>query len=80
MSSSTPHLELVGGPSLALRPGRRFVARVVTAGDGRAVLALAGSRLEVRTGAALAPGATVRLEVAAVGDARVALRLVPPDG
>jgi hypothetical protein len=63
--------------ALRLRPGRTFVARVVRSGGGRAVLALAGSLLEVAAAAPLAPGTTVRLEVTAVESGRVALRLLP---
>ncbi len=65
--------------ALGLRPGRTFVARVVRAAEGRAVLSLAGSLVEVAAAAPLAAGARVRLEVTAVEEGRVALRLLPLD-
>ena len=87
LSDLVAYLEFGDGASLPLWPGREFVARVLRSSGGRAVLSLAGTELEVAAEAALVPGATVRLRVEAVGEGRVALRLLrdeppppPPPG
>ena len=76
--SADPLLLLAGGGALRLSPGRTFVARVVRSGGGRAILSLAGAEVEVRAEAALAPGTTVRLEVASTDAGTLTLRLLPP--
>jgi hypothetical protein len=76
LSDLVAYLEFGEGGSLPLWPGREVVARVLRVQGGRAVLALAGSELEVAAEARLVPGATVRLRVERLDDARVALRVV----
>ena len=76
--SPDPLLLLTGGATLRLSPGRTFVARVVRSGGGRATMSLAGAEIEVRAEAPLAPGSTVRLEVASTDAGTLTLRLLPP--
>lgn len=76
MSDFVGYLDREDGPPLKLWPGREVVARVVRTAGGRATLALAGVEIDVAAEARLVPGATVRLRVDAVGEGRIALRMV----
>jgi hypothetical protein len=66
-----------GAVVLPLWPGRTFVATVLRAGHGGAVVQLAGCELGVRLaeGVVVTPGAVVTLEAVDAGDDRVHLRL-----
>jgi hypothetical protein len=66
-----------GAVVLPLWPGRTFVATVLRAGAGGAVVQLAGCELGVRLadGVHVTPGSVVTLEAVASGDERVHLRL-----
>jgi hypothetical protein len=66
-----------GAVVLPLWPGRTFVATVLRAGAGGAVVQLAGCELGVRLadGVQVTPGSVVTLEAVAAGDDRVHLRL-----
>jgi hypothetical protein len=79
LSDFVGYLDRDDGSSLRLWPGRVVVARVVRVGAGRAVLSLAGVELEVAAQARLSPNATVKLRVDAVGEGRIALRVVDED-
>ena len=76
MASRDPLLVLAD-TALRLTPGRRFVARVVHAVPGRAVVSLAGHELEVELvqGLRVVPGQTVALLVEGVEGGRVRLRV-----
>ncbi len=66
-----------GAVVLPLWPGRTFVATVLRAGNGGAVVQLAGCELGVRLaeGVEVTPGAVVTLEAVDAGGDRVHLRL-----
>jgi hypothetical protein len=66
-----------GAVVLPLWPGRTFVATVLRAGGGGAVVQLAGCELGVRLaeGVVVTPGAVVTLEAVDAGGDRVHLRL-----
>lgn len=82
MSDSRPHSVylVTDAGALELRPGRSVVARVERIAGDTVLLAIAGSRLEVRSTARLCAGDVVRLEAEALADGRVALRVVAPGG
>jgi hypothetical protein len=79
VSARTPNALVLGGGAvvLPLWPGRTFVATVLRAGAGGAVVQLAGCELGVRLadGVRVTPGSVVTLEAVATGDDRVHLRL-----
>ncbi|HET6690812.1 MAG TPA: hypothetical protein VFG74_08105, partial [Miltoncostaeaceae bacterium] len=72
-------------PSIAVAPaqvmgvtlGQVLAARVIAAGGGQVELALAGGVLTAASDLPMAPGATVRLQVAQTGPDRVTLRVLP---
>lgn len=79
MSARNQKSLVLGGGAvvLPLWPGRTFVATVLRAGAGGAVVQLAGCELGVRLadGVHVTPGSVVTLEAVAAGDDGVHLRL-----
>src|SRR3954471_19379471 len=67
-------------PDVPLREGATMMARVASAGDGKAVIVIAGMPLTAQVPPEVPAGATLKLRIQEVSAQRVVLQIQPQEG